>query len=126
MTLSVERSSVCAGDDLDAPHTESVRVPAEATLAEVLQIVRDNRYLAWISGGKATWIVESDRPIAVMAQQWSEPRFLTDPAGAIASCILENSSRQLFFVYWCQVDPTLVYNCLVAGKPLPDKHGIKR
>lgn len=122
LILSIERDSVCAGDDVDAPHEARIAVRKESSLAAVLRVIQKRSYLAGIAGGRATWIVESDRPLAVMAQQWTSPRFLIDPATRIADCMKRDSTQGLFFRYWCQVDLRLVYSCLRAGAPLPDQY----
>jgi hypothetical protein len=122
LTLIIERDSVCAGDDCDAPHRISIQVPSESTLAQVLDVIQSRRYLAQIAG-HATWIVEADRPLAVMAQQWKTPKFLIAPETLIADCQTNDGSRSLDFRYWCQVDPDRVFDCLKSGRPLPDQYG---
>jgi hypothetical protein len=119
--LSVQRDSVCAADDVGAPHSESVSIKPDSSLAEFLQIIQRMGYLAQISGGRATWIVELDRPVAVMAQQWKSPQFLIDPETRIADCA--KLDRPLFFRYRCQANPSVIFNCLKAGDPLPDMYG---
>jgi hypothetical protein len=125
LKVTVERDSVCAGDDVDAPHSESIWTRQDCTLAHVLECIRDMGYLARISGGRATWIVESNRPLAVMAQQWNSPRFLVAPETRLVDCADLSGRRSLFFRYWCQVDPGVVFDCLAIGQPLPDKYGRK-
>jgi hypothetical protein len=122
LTLAVERDSVCMADDINAPHAVRVSICADSSLAQVLQTVLEPGYLPQIAGGLATWIVESDKPLAVIAQQWRSPRFLIDPNTRIARCVPLNNPRPLFFRYWCQVDPNAVFKCLKAGDPLPDKY----
>lgn len=121
--LSIERDSVCAGDDWNAPHHASIKVHRTSTLAQVLETIRSTGYLAHITGGCATWIVESDRPLAVVAEQWTTPRFLIAPDTHIATCQSNDGSNRLFFRYWCQVDPDRVFDALQAGRPLPDQYG---
>jgi len=123
LSLSIERDSVCAGDDCDAPHQVSIQVHRESSLAQVLETIQSMTYLARISGGCATWIVEADRPLAVMAQQWTTPRFLIAPDTRIATCRTNDGFCRLFFRYWCQVDPDRVFDALQAGRPLPDQYG---
>ena len=123
LSLIIVRDSVCAGDDCDAPHRVSIQIHLESTLAQVLEAIQNMGYLAQIDGGHATWIVESDRPLAVMAEQWKTPRFLIAFETRIAACQTSDGSRPLFFRYWCQVDPDRVFDCLQAGRPLPDEYG---
>ncbi|MEO8138120.1 MAG: hypothetical protein ABI742_00680 [Gemmatimonadota bacterium] len=76
MNLLLTRESVCAGDDGDAPHPRTLRVPDEASLDVCLATVIPSGYLPSISGGLATWSVASGRPLAVLAQQWTAPRMI--------------------------------------------------
>lgn len=122
LTLNVSRDSVCAGDDIDAPHSMQLSVGADETLAKLLSRIVGMPYLASIFGGKATWIVESAIPLAVVAQQWDRPAYLVDPAVRIVDCVSFDIPRPLFFRYWCRVDPAVVLACLKAGRPLPDKY----
>jgi len=121
--LIVWRDSVCAGDDCDAPHELALSLPRESTLRQAAAQLLDVRYLASISGGKATWFLEGKRPLFVFAQQWTQPRFLLPPDSRVASFMLPDGKPHLQFRYWCQVDPDRVFDCLKDGKPLPDKYG---
>lgn len=122
--LNVERDSVCAGDDIDAPHAKRFAFQPKDTLAEALSVIVEDGYLANIAGGKATWIVEAgEKSLAVVAQQWKSPKFLIDPTTLVTECITLGAPRALFFRYWCQVDPVVVYDCLRLGRPLPDMYG---
>ena len=124
LALNVERDSVCAGDDIDAPHAKRFTCRSSDTLAEALSAIVEAGYLANISGGKATWIVEAaGKPVAVVAQQWKSPRFLIDPTTLVAECITLDAPRPLFFRYWCQADPAVVFECLRLDRPLPDMYG---
>ena len=123
-SLIIWRDSVCAGDDIDAPHELKVRISPETSLRELVeQFLEGRRYLANVEGGKATWILEGKRPIAVFALQWDQPRYLVPPESSIASVIDADSVPQFNFRYWCQVDPDVVFNCLQQRKRLPDRYG---
>jgi hypothetical protein len=122
--LIVWRDSVAAGDDADAPHEWILAVGPDATVSEVVERVLRAApgYLASIGGGKATWIIETDRPIAVVAQQWEEPRYLV-PAGAPVWSVVSPAARpHLQARYWCQVEPERVVEALRSGEPLPDRY----
>jgi hypothetical protein len=121
--LIVHRDSVAAGDDADAPHEIKFSAKPGATLADVLATIRAARYLASISGGQATWIVESGpKALAVIAQQWSVPRYLEESSRDIRLIVSRSVPCQLFFKYWCQADPELVYVSLRDGKALPPRY----
>ena len=123
LKVTMERESVCAGDDVDAPHGDSICIPQDCTLAQALDLIRNKGYLACIAGGHATWIAESSRPLAVMAQQWTSPRFLLAPETHLVECVELSGGRALFFRYWCQADPEVVFDCLEKGRALPDRYG---
>ena len=123
LELNVERDSVCAGDDIDAPHTKSFAFQANTTIAEALSEIIGTGYLVKIAGGKATWIVETDKPFAVVAQHWQSPKFLIDPGTPLTACVRPGLPNALFFRYWCQVAPEVVFDCLRMGRPLPDMYG---
>jgi hypothetical protein len=122
-SLIVWRDSVCAGDDCDAPHERALSSSPDMTLRQASALLLDGRYLASISGGAATWILEGKRPLLVCAQQWTEPRFLVSPDSMISDCIRPRDTPHLRFRYWCQVDPDRVFDSLKAGKRLPDMYG---
>jgi len=111
------------GDDCDAPHEITITISNDESLESVIRRVGSSGYLARISGGKATWIVESgSRALAVVAQQWPVARFLVAADHRVLSVLSPDASCDLNFIYWCQADPDDVFDCLNQGKPLPDKY----
>lgn len=102
MKIYVERDSVCAGDDVDAPHAIVFEMFDGSTLREVLEAIRHHRYLASIQGGKATWVATGEFPLAVIAQQWETPHFLLDPDTLANETI---GAKGLYFDYLAQIDP---------------------
>lgn len=119
--LIIHRDSVCAADDCHAPHQLTLRIK-DKTIGQVARELIRRSYLPRIVGGKATWILEAKRPLAVLAQQWSKPRFLVDPTTPAKRCIRERSIPHLYLKYWVQSDPELVFGRLRDGKPLPDRY----
>ena len=122
MLLTIWRDSVAAGDDADAPHEWHIEVSSTASLAEIVERIVSAHYLASIRTGKATWIIQGDRPLAVVAQQWTEPRFVVDPGLPIRELVNPSGRPHVEARYWLQVDPELVFECLRAGRPLPDRY----
>jgi hypothetical protein len=124
--LVVWRDSVCAGDDCDAPHEMRMPVRGES-LRTITARLLEAHYPASISGGRATWILQpsenSDRSLAVIAQQWPEPRFLVLADEDVFAYVRQDSKPHLYLRYWCQVDPEWVFTCLLRGEPLPDRYG---
>jgi hypothetical protein len=121
--LILWRDSVCAGDDCDAPHEVLLPLPRDVSLRGFAERLFDRTYLAKIEGGEATWILQAQRPLAVFAQQWAEPRFLVSPDATLLSLFEPNARPHLQFRYGCQVDPARVFECLQSGQPLPDRYG---
>src|SRR5215475_2230113 len=76
MKVYLSRASVCAGDDVDAPHGETRSFPDGSSVLEILTQVADSSYLASIASGRATWSATSNIPLAVIAQQWPQPKLL--------------------------------------------------
>jgi hypothetical protein len=116
--VTVDRMSVAAGDDA-VPHARHIDVPSDRRLSELVSDLVEQHYLASIAGGRATWILMAGRrPLAVLAQQWSEPRYLVDPALPISS-FGTAGGVSLMFRYWLQHDPDHVFAELVAGREPP-------
>jgi hypothetical protein len=112
LRIHVTRDSVAAGDDADAPHerTFSFR-DSPSPLAAVARIVAEG-YLARIFGGKATWSVESGVLLAVVAQQWSEPRLVPWQEPAWLQLDQAGGIYRLHFNYHAQIDPEIVLRIL--------------
>jgi hypothetical protein len=118
--IHLDRDSVCAGDDTES-HESHLSLPLSATLADLLTAVSERHYLASISGGKATWLIQiAGRKdfIGVIAQQWETPRLLL-PAETKLSVLLSGTKPAVFFRYREQSDPELVFSCLASGNELP-------
>ncbi len=122
MTLNVERESVCAGDDAHSPHAKRFRLQANGTLSDALSAILVDGYLLTISSARVTWIaVAKDGPVAVLAQQGTEPKFLIDPTTLVADCVTPKAPVGLFFRYWGQADPEVVFERLKSGRRLPSR-----
>lgn len=126
--LIVWRESVCQADDCDAPH-ERVFSVSTSSLCSITDRLLEARYLAPIYGGRATWILQSNhctgRALAVLAPQWSQPRFLVDPDKDVFSYVQLDANQHLYLSYWCQADPDQVFECLQRGEILTDRCGRK-
>jgi len=125
LVIKVDRDSVCAGDDAQS-HECLFDLPSQSPVQELVRLGLAACPLACIAGGHATWIVQAGGidglPLAVVAQQWGAIRFLPAATGPAASMFIGPEAR-LFFRYWCQADPQLVFDALVSGAPLPDRIG---
>jgi hypothetical protein len=109
MKIILSRGSVCAGDDVDAPHSKTISVPDGASLIEVLSFISNSGYLARIAGGKATWSAVSNVPLAVLPQQWSAPRALPGANSEKEQLNFHNDMLQIHFTYHGQRDPGIVF-----------------
>ncbi len=124
LVVQLDRDSVCAGDDV-VSHVQPLQVDADATIGALLATIRRMRYLARIDGGQATWLIDAAGPgqgcIGVVAQQWHEAR-LTLPAATPLTDLLRDPPC-LYFRYWCQADPALVFAAVANALPLPPRSG---
>ncbi|MFZ6777906.1 hypothetical protein ACO0LD_13835 [Undibacterium sp. Ji83W] len=115
--IRIDRDSVHAGDDT-VSHAENIAVPANTSLASLLEQIRVGNFLPSISGGKATWMIESSgspfKTIGVLAQQWQEPCVIIDAAVDVAQHFAGQQAN-LFFRYRCQIDPDTVLAQLQAS-----------
>ncbi len=113
-------------DDMDAPHDDDVVID-NWSVGTIATTIINRHYLAMISGGLATWILRTDdldgTPIAVIAQQWRDPKFLVPESSSILEMVRDRDSPSAYLEYHCQIDPDLVFNALRNRQPLPDKYG---
>ncbi|WP_130901439.1 hypothetical protein [Pseudomonas sp. Sample_23] len=120
MEVAIDRDSVHAGDDLGS-HATSITLDPSATLSALIEKIQNAGYVPNINGGKATWIIcSSDKPVGVLAQQWSEPE-LTVPPESIVDQYFGNTEPRLLFRYWCQADPDQVFSHIKAGNEPPSR-----
>jgi len=106
------RDSVAAGDDADAPHAREMELPDGISAEELVRTVCRNARLASIVGGRATWCLSSNVPLAVVAQQWAEPKLIGFPWRKMADLDVAGSVVRLHFSYFAQQDPDVVYAVL--------------
>jgi hypothetical protein len=125
LKATVDRDSVCAGDDCD-PHNASFDTSTDATLAEFVQQAARACPLASIAGGRATWLVDTEGDgkgcIGVLAQQWTAPRFLLPESTTVAQHFGARPPS-VYFRYWCQASPDAVFDALRSNSPLPSRYG---
>lgn len=108
--IILDRDSVCAGDDVYS-HSAEFDMDSGATITDLLKKVRKIGFLALIQGGKATWVISDTRTeIAVIAQQWSSPKFLIDENTEICDLNMNGDAVKFYFKYFTQQDPEIVYN----------------
>lgn len=115
--IRIDRDSVHAGDDT-VSHAGNIAIPANTSLASLLEQIRAGNFLPSISGGKATWMIESSgsqfKTIGVLAQQWQDPCMIIDAAENVTQHFAGRQAN-LFFRYRCQIDPGTVHAELQAS-----------
>jgi hypothetical protein len=113
-------------DDMEFPHDAAITIPDWLVRTVAFAIIKE-RYLACIAGGLATWILrtddESGTPVAVIAQQWTDPKLLVLENASFLDLVRDRELPRAYVQYWCQADPDLVFSALQSGSPLPDKYG---
>lgn len=120
--LVTDRDSVAAGDDDDSHRTERNIAP-QSSLNEVLVWDRRARYLPPIWGDRATWsVIVNGSIVAVVAQQWDEPRYLVDAMTPMERLADATLTVTIHYRYHCQIDPDLVFERLQTGQPLPQSY----
>jgi hypothetical protein len=112
MKLYLTRDSVAAGDDVDAPHLMEIEGPAAEDVSAAIAYVLGIGYLPRISGGKATWSVASNRIVAVLAQQWSQPKLLRGYDTSCKGLDVAEGRLRLHFNYHGQEEPETVLKIL--------------
>lgn len=113
MKILLTRDSVCAADDVDAPHSLTLSVADGCTVPEILEDIRRARYLPSISGGKASWVACSRVPMGVLAEQWktSNPLFMAQP---VQELDWREGNLIIHISYLAQIDPDMVVS--VVGR----------
>jgi hypothetical protein len=124
--VSVDRDSVCAGDDC-VSHEAGLVLPAEAGIGELLRQALRVCPLPSIEGGRASWLIASlgqeQGVIGVIAQQWTAPQLLLPQTCSVAE-FYGDRRPTLYFRYWCQVPPESLLQALQSGRELPPRHAL--
>ena len=110
MKIYLSRASVSMADDVIAPHPREIEVPDGTSIKDIIGIVAHSDYLPSIGGGRATWSVVSNVPLAVIAQQWSEPKTFFMLSMKLLD--IQNGVLRLYFNYHAQIDPEITYQIL--------------
>ena len=106
MKLNLTRDSVATGDDINAPHFKEIVIDENVTLLDLARQIQDMRYLANIGMGEATWSVMTDSPVAIIAQQWNEPKLVTPGNPTVKELVKGESCLKVHINYHSQEDPT--------------------
>lgn len=129
--IAVDRDSVAAGDDVNS-HKKFFIISEGRDIKSLVAAALCAAPLPSIQGGEATWIVYliehdkkftdlTERPIAVIAQQWGEPKFLTDSSQMLKNSLSSVDNIMVYFKYWLQSDPAAVLTALRCNSELPPR-----
>jgi len=110
--ITITRDSVSMGDDSLGRVASVIEISDEDRIATILTMIMDMGYLPKISGGKATWSVATNRPLAIIAQEWQEPKLIVPKEFPFQGSRISNYIERLHFNYFAQLDPDVVYQVL--------------
>jgi hypothetical protein len=105
MRIYLTRDSVAAGDDVDAPHARTITLRNIADVRTLVTAVKGAYPLPKIAGGKATWVLSSGTPLAVVAQEWSQCELVCWEATDISELDTKAGVLGLHFSYLAQIPP---------------------
>ncbi|MES2545280.1 MAG: hypothetical protein V4548_10370 [Bacteroidota bacterium] len=114
--ITVTRDSVAMSDDFDAPHLIIINVDVDAKINEILDLIKRLKYLPKIAGSYATWSVASNQPLAIIAQEWTEPKLICSPEYPVQGLNEFYNIEKLHFNYYAQENPDTVYKILSTFK----------
>lgn len=107
MKVYLQRASVSMGDDVDAPHSKEFEVCDGISIERIIKDNIQSDYLPIVAGGYATWSVFSNIPIAIIAQEWLEPKTFFIPKNKLD---IQDDTLRIFVNYHAQISPDIVYN----------------
>ncbi len=118
--IMVDRDSVCMGDDIDS-HEKTIKITRSMKLSDFIEMIINLRYLPYISGSKATWVVRhKNKPLAVIGLKEYETyisdyetKFITGNID-LAELLKDDSEKKIGFGYYAQEDYLLIYKKMKA------------
>jgi len=111
--IKLTRESVAIGDDIDAPHLLEIEIQSNWTILDILKHILKLNYLPQINGGKATWSVAINEPIAVLSEENSEnPLLICLPDYPYHDNLGFVNIEHIHFNYHAQKKPIEVYEVL--------------
>ena len=116
--IRIRRESVCMGDDV-MDHELEIGFDETSTLEDLIHTLLPKKhlprikFLPSISGDKATWVLTYNfQPLAVIAQEWEEPKYLVNKDEILLNIIDFCSHKTIDFQYLAQIDPDVVFKKL--------------
>ena len=79
MKITVNRSSVCMGDDVDN-HERTVEIDGKASCFDLLKMLQNNGFFAYVSGNNVVWVLKAGDDRCILAYYTKSDRvsLLTD------------------------------------------------
>ncbi|MBL1319962.1 MAG: hypothetical protein COA63_002720 [Methylophaga sp.] len=115
MKIHLTRDSIAMGDDVDASHFHTIELPENVTIIEIVGAIINSNYLASIAGGKASWSLVSNNPIAIIAQQWSQAKILPQFNHSLGSLLKDAGGYKCHINYHAQLDPDIVCSVMSSN-----------
>lgn len=112
--IKLTRDSVAMADDINDNSLE-IEVNEEWLIDKILDEIIKINYLPKIDGGKATWSVSYDFPLAIMAQEWGKPKIINANFPFSLGKKHKDFNR-LHFNYHTQIDPNMIYEAAAGFK----------
>lgn len=112
MKVYASRESVATADDVSAPNDRTFTFRDGTLLEDILRAIGTAGYLPLVEGGRATWTVTSKIPVAVVAQEWLQPKMLAPLDIDLSQLDIRDRILRLHFNYHAQIDPDVVYRVL--------------
>jgi hypothetical protein len=114
LDLLLTRDSVNMSDDINAPNEKGISISENATLEELTKTIIINKYLPSIQNGKASWVLNfGNKPIAIIAEEWKEAKFLVDKDKFIYEFTKPEPKVGFYLNYLAQKDPTEIFDTLI-------------
>ena len=118
--IKLTRESVAMSDDIDAPHFMEIEIQPNWTISEILKYIIKLKYLPKIDGGKATWSVAINEPIAVLTQENPEsPILICLPEYPYQGTMGFKDIEHIHFNYHAQKKSSDVFDVLSRFKIRP-------
>ena len=108
MKIHITRDSVCAADDIN-PHVGKGSIADDADRDAIVEKSLQLNPLPQIIGGCASWVLSSGVPIAVIAQQWSAPKYFLSATAERKDFDIRDNTLRLRLAYFAQRDPNEVF-----------------
>lgn len=116
--IVIDRDSVCMADDIDS-HEKTIELNQSLELSDFIEKIINLRYLPYISGGKATWVLEhKNRPLAVIGLMDYGPKFINVKTKLLVNnlelteLLKDDLEKKVGFGYYAQEDYNRVYKKL--------------